>query len=204
VDLRKRQSQEGLAVRLFIALNLPTEVRSRVAAEVIAPLQALLPGVRWVREETLHLTLLFLGERDEAGMREARAVVLEVAADCQPFRVSLCGLGAFPTRARPRVVWLGVAEPAPVRALSGVLERERERLGAPAEGRPYTPHLTLGRVPPHAQGAVQAALAPALAAVRFEAAVTFTSLDLVRSELTPQGPRYTVLLSAPLGGRRTR
>lgn len=191
-------------MRLFIALNLPTEVRSRVAAEVIAPLQALLPGVRWVREETLHLTLLFVGERDEAGMREACTVVLEAATSCQPFGITLGGLGAFSTRARPRVVWLGVAEPAPMRALFGRLEREHERLGAPAEGRPYTPHLTLGRVPPHAQRAVQAALAPALAAVRFEAAVTFTSLDLMHSEPTPRGPRYTVLFSAPLGSHKTR
>lgn len=187
-------------VRLFIALNLPAEVRSRVATEVITPLQAQLPGVRWVREETLHLTLLFLGERDEARMREVR----EVADGCQPFGVSLCGLGAFPIRARPRVVWFGIAEPVPVKALFGSLERERERLGAPAEGRPYTPHLTLNRVPPYAQRVVQAALAPALAAVRFKAAVTFTSLDLMHSELTPWGPRYTALLSAPLGGRKTR
>jgi hypothetical protein len=76
-------------VRLSTALNLPAEVRSRVAAEVIAPLRAQLPGVRWMREETLHLTLLC--ERDEAG----RAVVLQ-AAGCPPFR-GLAGRG--PVRA---------------------------------------------------------------------------------------------------------
>lgn len=83
-------------MRLFIALNLPAELRRRVAADVLAPLRRQLPSVRWVREETLHVTLLFLGERNEAEAHEARAVVREVAAKHKPFEVFLGGLGVFP------------------------------------------------------------------------------------------------------------
>ena len=185
-------------MRLFIALNLPAELRARIADDVLTPLRAQLPGVRWVREETLHITLAFLGERGEAEAREAHAVVQEVAASHDPFRVSLTGLGVFPSPARPRVVCLGLADPAAVHELYRDLERERARLGIPVEERAYHPHVTLGRVPPHSGREVRDTLAPALKAVQFEAPVTFSSLDLMRSELTPKGPRYTVMLVAPL------
>ena len=184
-------------MRLFIALNLPAELRARVATDVLEPLRADLPSIRWVREETLHITLAFLGERSEAGAHEARAVVQKIAALYHPFRVFLTGLGVFPSPARPRVVWLGLADPVPVHGLYGALEHERARLGMPAEERTYHPHVTLGRVPPRAGREVSARLASTLSAVQLEAPVTFSSLDLMRSELTPKGPRYTTLLAAP-------
>lgn len=183
-------------MRLFIALNLPPELRARIAAEVLAPLRARVPGVRWVREETLHVTLAFLGERSEADAREAHAAVREVAATQRPFHVSLTGLGTFPSPARPRVVWLGLADPTPVHEVYRVLEDKRSQLGIPAEGRTYHPHVTLGRVPPHAGREVRNTLVPALGAVKSEVPVTFRSLDLMSSALTPQGARYTVLLAA--------
>ncbi|CAA9321155.1 MAG: 2'-5' RNA ligase [uncultured Chloroflexia bacterium] len=185
-------------MRLFIALNLPAELRARIATDVLAPLRAQLPGVRWVREETMHITLAFLGERSAAAAHEAHAAVQKIAASRHPFGVSLTGLGVFPSPARPRVVWLGLADAAPMHELYGALGRDRVRLELPAEERAYHPHVTLGRVPPHAGREVSARLAPALSAVQFEALVTFSSLDLMHSELTPKGPRYTTLLAALL------
>jgi 2'-5' RNA ligase len=186
-------------VRLFIALNLPAEVRSRIATDVLKPLRAQLPGVRWVREETLHVTLLFLGKRSEAEAHQAQGVVREVAAARKPVEVSLSGLGAFPSPARPRVVWLGLVDPAPVQELHRALERERARLGLPLESCAFYPHVTLGRVPQKAGYEVGETLAPMLTTVQFKAPVTFSSVDLMSSELIPRGPRYTALLTAPLG-----
>ena len=177
-----------MRMRLFVALNIPDAERARIAAEVLAPLRERLPAVRWVRPETLHVTLAFLGERSDAELREAHTVVREVAATRAPLRVRLSGLGVFPDAERPRVLWLGVADPA----------RERARLGVPAEGRAYHPHVTLGRVQHPNDAALLAGLAPALADIRFEATVTLPSLDLMRSETVPAGVRYTTLLAAPL------
>ena len=191
-------------MRLFVALNLPPDVRERIAREVLDPLRARLRGVRWVRDEMLHVTLAFLGERNEAEAREAHSVVREVAASRGPIQVTLSGLGAFPDAARPRVLWLGLADPNPVRELHRVFERERARLGVPAEGRAYHPHVTLGRVQPNAEAQAGEGLAEALAAVNFEATATLGSLDLMRSELGPAGPRYTTLLAAPLSRPETR
>ena len=185
-------------VRLFVALNLPDDVRTRIAREVIDPLRSRVRGVRWVRDDMLHATLAFLGERNEAEAREAHAVVREVAGSRGPIQVTLSGLGAFPNAEKPRVVWLGLADPNPVRELHRVFERERARLGVPAEGRAYHPHVTLGRVAPGGEAAVSEDLPAALASVKFEATVTLASLDLMRSELSAAGPRYATLLAAPL------
>ena len=191
-------SEGSPTLRLFIALNLTAELRARIATDVLTPLRAQLPDVRWVREETLHITLAFLGELSKAEAREAHVVMHEIAASQAPFSLSLTGLGVFPSPARPRVIWLGLADPTPVHKLYRVFEHKRSRLGIPAEGRTYHPHVTLGRLQPHAGREVRDTLAPALAPLEFEATVAFRSLDLMRSELTPKGARYTVLLASPL------
>jgi 2'-5' RNA ligase len=185
-------------MRLFVALNLPESVRERMAAELLAPLSQRVPGVRWVRADTLHVTLAFLGERSEAEARDAEVVVRELADGRAAPVVSLRGLGTFPDLSRPRVVWLGIEDPSEVRALHRAFERERARLGLAAEGRAYHPHVTLGRVPPAAEGDVAGPLAEAIANDDFQATVALASLDLMCSELTPSGPRYSVLAAAPL------
>ena len=91
-----------------------------------------------------------------------------------------------------------------MRQLHRAFERARARLGVPAEGRAYHPHVTLGRVPPEQATRVNDALSPLLANTEFSAQATLPSVDLMRSELTPSGSRYTVLSAAPLGaGHRT-
>ncbi|HEU4629523.1 MAG TPA: RNA 2',3'-cyclic phosphodiesterase [Gemmatimonadaceae bacterium] len=185
-------------MRLFVALDLPAAVRQRIADEVVEPLRQELRGVRWVQTDVLHVTLAFLGERSAREADEARTAVRELADGRAAARVTLQGLGVFPEKERPRVIWLGVRDPAPVRELHRAFERSRARLGVPAEGRAYHPHVTLGRVPPPAEADVRQALAPALAAVQFEARVTLDAVHLMQSELTPAGPRYTTLYSAQL------
>ena len=152
-----------------------------------------MPDVRWVQEETLHVTLLFLGERTQAAAAEAKVVVREVAATHEPFTAFIGGLGVFPGPARSRVVWLGLSS-APILDLHRALGRERDRLGAPPEHRVFSPHITLGRLSPRAKMPMPDALGWALAGVRFTAPVAFRSLDLMQSKLTPGGPRYTPLV----------
>lgn len=183
-------------MRLFVALNLPDDVRARIDAELLEPLRNTTRGVRWVMPEMLHVTLAFLGERSEAEAREAARVVEELAHGRAPLQVSLRGLGAFPSVGRPRVVWLGLDDPAGVRQLHRAFERERARLGVPAEGRAYHPHVTLGRVPGESPS-LRDALAPERPVHRFQANVTLRSVDLMRSDMTPAGLHYTVLTAAP-------
>jgi 2'-5' RNA ligase len=188
-------------MRLFIALNLPEDVKERLAAEVLAPLRQALPNVRWVRPETLHLTLVFLGDCTDAQRRGAEAAVRWVAAAHAPFAARFTHLGVFPNRARPRVVWAGLADPAPVGALHHALMQRG--LGTKGAAQAYHPHLTLGRVPPAATADVRRAL-PAVLRLSLELSAPFSTALLMQSTLTPTGPHYQVLLSAPLRGATSR
>ena len=184
-------------MRLFIALNFSRDLRERIATDVLTPLRTLLPDVRWVQAETLHVTLLFLEKRSHAEAEEAKAVLQKVAVLQEPFTASLTGLGVFPNPARPRVLWLGV-ESAAILELHRVLRREHARLGTPLEERAFSPHITLGRVPPRAKAPAPRALTQALFELHFTAPVRFGSVELMKSELAPRRPHYTVLFTAPL------
>ena len=185
-------------MRVFVALNLDDALRARIDEELLAPLRQQVPGVRWVPRENLHVTLAFRGDRSPQEVKDVEQVLRDVAAERTAFDVRLSGLGVFPNASRPRVVWLGLEDPSYVRALHRSFERERGRLGVAAEGRAYHPHVTLGRVTGAGDGATRAGLAQALSTVKFEATVRLRSVDLMQSDTTPTGSRYTRLAAVPL------
>jgi 2'-5' RNA ligase len=154
------------AVRLFVAINLPPPLRQGVwdAAE---PLRRANFPVRWVRPEALHLTLKFLGEVDLSREADLLAALKQAAMGIKPFVLHLEGFGVFPSLGRPRVVWAGCHGPAPLELLQHGVERETEPLGFPVEGRPFQPHLTLGRAERHARPEQFARLAERLDALAF-------------------------------------
>ncbi len=130
-------------IRTFLAIPLSDEVRSRVA-KIRDELAAQFPGVRWVRPDTMHLTLRFFGDVSEESLEKIGDVVLSVGRLHPPFTLRIKGVGAFPSAVRPRVFWLGV-DGAPLKALYSALEKALANAGFPPEERPFSPHLTLGR-----------------------------------------------------------
>ena len=110
--------------------------------------------VKWVTPESMHLTLLFLGEVDDRELHSVCRAVKTVAAGEPPFTLHVSGVGAFPTPRRPKVLWAGVTTGAdPLKRLNAALEEKMLDLGCyRAEERGYTPHLTLGRVKAEADG----------------------------------------------------
>jgi 2'-5' RNA ligase len=174
---------------LFVALNLPRRVRQELW-DATAPLRALGLPVRWVREDALHLTLKFLGE--VAAEREAEVVAAlgRAAVGARPLSLVVRGLGVFPDFRRPRVVWLGVEGEPALELLQHRLEQELGPLGFPPEGRPFRPHLTLGRAARDARPRELAGLEAALGRVRVEAAALVETLDLMESTLTRDGAVY--------------
>ena len=95
--------------RSFVAILLNDEVRAAVAAE-IARLRPLAPRVGWVVAPNLHVTLKFLGELPPDALEQVKDGLTEAVAGEAPFSLRFDGLGAFPGTARPRVLWVGVAE----------------------------------------------------------------------------------------------
>lgn len=185
-------------LRTFIAIDLGKAIRDRCLAlqDTLARGGA---ELKWVEEENLHLTLLFLGEVQD---RELPALCRAVADGCaghDAFTLGVESVGCFPNPRRPRVVWVGVgAGAAEVCTLHDALEPPLLELGCyRREDRPYTPHITLGRVKgDRGTGTLAAALARQAKWRGGETQVR--EVCVFSSELRPEGPVYTVLSRAKL------
>jgi 2'-5' RNA ligase len=189
--------------RLFVALDPPEPVRRRLAAlavELRRDAGRHAEEVRWVAPENVHLTLQFLGAVPEERVAAIEAAIREVAAAARPLSLELKGAGGFPNARRPRVVWAGLAgEVAALGALVADLGRRLAPLGFAPEERPFSAHLTLGRA---RDGRGAPGLAGALAHAAGADGTPWRAADvtLFESHLSPKGPRYEVILRAPLGG----
>lgn len=186
--------------RTFIAIDLGEGLRARLASlqETLARSAA---EVKWVEEENLHVTLLFLGEVDERDLVAVCRAVAAGAATQAPFPLTVEKVSCFGSPRRPRTLWAGVgAGTQEVVALHAALEPPLQELGCyRREERAYTPHITLGRVKSdRPNDALAAALARKADWVGGETVVR--EVHVMGSELTPQGPVYTVLSRAKLGG----
>jgi len=183
--------QRDERIRAFVALEL--EARTR---EAIGVLQARLrgaKGLRLVRPEGVHLTLRFLGGSAPAPLEALAPRLASAAAACPPFEARLGGLGLFPERGAPRVLWLGIELPPRALELQRACELAARASGFEREDRAFAPHLTLGR---WRERAPRPSLEPVeLGATRIE------SLVLFRSETRPDGAVYTPLRLFPLGAR---
>jgi 2'-5' RNA ligase len=187
-------------VRTFIAVDVGDEIRAAAVAlqQRLARTGA---DVKWVGSEAMHVTLLFLGEVDELEVVSVCRVVKEVAGREPPFPLRVSGVGAFPTPRRPKIVWAGITDGADrLRELYSRLEAKLLDLGCyRKEERGYTPHLTLGRVKGDRDSSALAAELPKLLA--WDGGQTVVDEVLVfSSELTRDGPEYTVLGRGELGG----
>ncbi|MEZ4592285.1 MAG: RNA 2',3'-cyclic phosphodiesterase [Chloroflexota bacterium] len=176
-------------IRLFIAIDLPEGVKD-VLAETAVALAQNIPhrAVRWVTRPQMHLTLRFLGDTAVSQLPTLQDELTQLATRYQPFQLRLRDVGAFPNQKRPRVVWAGLAgDLAPLQNLQAEIEDQVVALGWEREKRPFSPHLTLGRVQ-DANAARGLNWAVKLEAVRFGV----TAVQLVQSELRPSGAVYSL------------
>lgn len=188
--------------RLFFAVAMTDEIRRR-AAEVQREL-ALVTGrvVKWVDPGSLHLTLKFVGWVPADRVPDVLAVGREVAAAASPASLTLVGAGAFPNARRPRVLWIGGSGDVDIlAAAAGALDRRLAEQGlAEPENRPFTAHLTLGRVRPDARPPDLTEALAVFAGQEF-GQVSVAEFLLMRSHLQPSGPVYEVVESFALPGR---
>ena len=179
-------------MRAFIGIGLPEHVRASLAA-----IQAELGGsgadVKWVAAALLHVTLKFLDEITDAQRQSVEALLHRVAGSEQAVTLGIAGVGAFPSVSAPRIVWVGLSEGGDRLArIVAMIEAEGRSLGLRREERPFTPHLTLGRV---RSSMNLAALTQRLQAIEWvpPQAWLVSSLTLYQSVLSASGPAYTVL-----------
>jgi len=184
-------------MRLFVALDLPDELRSACARQAEAlrdPFQQRDIDVRWSTPDTYHLTIRFIGEASDTESdvyREALASVDASAAHIEPF-----GLGVLPSRLSPRVVMCGSEQTRSLSALYAEVSEVLEDAGLDEADNAFRPHVTIGRIRDAETEAVHHALREA-PSVHLPA-VTVRGLTLYRSLRGPDGARHEVVETFPL------
>jgi 2'-5' RNA ligase len=189
--------------RTFIALPL-SEAVTRQLGDVEAVLRRACPerAVRWVPPERVHLTLFFLGDVLVDRLEPTQRAIAVVARNIPPFSFAVQGLGAFPNTKRPRVVWVGVEDASGRLALlHDALNEAMEAIGFAPDTRPFSPHLTLGRVRRRTarRDVRRVGEAVVQAEVGHLGDVPAEELIFFRSVLKPTGAEYTPLARFPLG-----
>ncbi len=196
-------------IRTFIAVELGDDLR-RAFGDAQQQLKALIKGalprhardvrVQWVRPESIHLTLKFLGDVDESSVLEIEEAMSVVGEVHSSFSLDIGGMGVFPDIRGPRVLWVGIQEPdRRLTNLAGDLDQALNGQGFPLETRPFRAHLTLGRVKEQARQVGQALVASgALKTDAVLGSCAVAAMVLMKSELRPSGAIYTRLKQIPL------
>lgn len=177
--------------RLFVAVDLDEN-----AKEAISGICTGIPGVKWVGAAQLHLTLRFIGDADDSLCDRIREELTCVAA--VPFSLVLRGVGRFPPKRDPRVLWAGIEQSEGLLSLQRLIEEALERCGLEPELREFNPHITLARL----KDIPLSIIAPFLERNRLFAAppVPVVEFHLFSSTLSPRGAIHNRLLSYPLKG----
>jgi 2'-5' RNA ligase len=189
--------------RTFIAVEVPENLGHKLARlqTLLAPE---LPGVRWTTTLPFHLTLVFLGDVADTDLNEVCRATAAAASTGEAFELRLEALGAFPSAARPRVVWVGATGSglAPLAALQKEVAQAVRAAGYPPDDNRFQPHVTLGRIKPGRGPGLN--LTAQVKHYQTWSAGSFTVNEAVvfASTLSPDGPTYAPLGRAPLQERK--
>ena len=185
-------------MRIFVGLDIEEEIRAQIS-RFVTEMRHLAPDVRWVKPESLHATLKFIGEKPDASVKQVEESLASVSA--MAFNVSFRGAGFFPTAKSARVFWIGIEADPGLAKLASNIENTLFAIGIPKESRAFSPHLTLARTGSGAPGRQQSdkpnkrfeSLQQRLSNAPFPEFGTMTSREffLYRSQLSSQGSRYT-------------
>ena len=201
-------------MRIFIGIDLDPEVRIRIS-RFLEGVSAFAPEARWVRPESLHITLKFIGEQT---LEQVEAITERLRrVESSVFDIRSAGYGFFPTATAPRVFWIGIQAVPQLTALAESIDMAVAELGIPREDRPYSPHLTLARAgarrssgsPKHQKGdgpnATFTVLEKRLSAMREIDFGTMTAREFIlyQSQLSAGGSKYTKLQRFPLQQRQS-
>jgi len=191
-------------MRLFVALDIDDSIRSRIR-RFLDGVREFVPDARWVRPESLHLTLKFIGEQSEVEVGKIRRTLESIVA--KPIEMNIRGYGFFPGTRSPRVFWIGIESGTALTSLATTVDEKLAELAIPKEEHIFSPHLTLARGAgsPHKHSPrrqksdsgnssfqrLQEKLA-ALATPEF-GTMTAREFFLYQSQLSPGGSKYTKL-----------
>lgn len=189
--IQEKSANQGAVrmIRLFVAIDIPEIIQLEVQG-----MGRSIPKARPVPKDQLHLTLKFIGEVEGSTFLDIRDALKEIVLP--QFPLSLKGVGTFPPRGIPRILWAGVDPVAGVVALRNSIEKTLAAIDIPREKKKYTPHLTLARLNNCPINHLQNFLAGNAFLQSSEFSVEH--FHLYRSQLTPKGALHTLESSYPL------
>lgn len=194
-------------MRLFIALDIDGPIRERIT-RFVDGVHNFSPDARWVKPESLHVTLKFIGEQPDDALEKVKQALTDITAATS--EIKFYGYGFFPTLKSARVFWIGMESGPQLAQMAAAIDERIAHLGIKKEDRAFSPHLTLARAAggsgsprwrkgdgPNAFSYLQEKLS-ALPVPEFG---TMTPRDffLYQSQLSPKGSKYTKLAKFPLG-----
>ncbi|MGA7220182.1 MAG: RNA 2',3'-cyclic phosphodiesterase [Candidatus Sulfotelmatobacter sp.] len=195
-------------MRLFVALDIDDAIRERIA-RFIDEARGFAPRARWVRPESLHVTLKFIGERPEKDLESIRKALKSTR--CGAIELNIRDYGFVPGPKAPRLFWAGIQAGSNLTSLAAAVDKELAALGMPNEEHAFSPHLTLARAGgsrsskrPGQSGSKDGlqTLREKLATLRLPEFGTMVAREffLYQSELSQGGSKYTKLAPFPLTG----
>jgi RNA 2',3'-cyclic 3'-phosphodiesterase len=194
-------------MRLFVALDIDSGIRERIA-RFLDGVRGFAPEARWVRPESLHVTLKFIGEKADDDIEKVKRQLQEITAD--GFEMNIRGYGFFPGTRMPRVFWIGVEADSKLTFLAATVDKSLATINIPKEEHAFNPHLTLARSKgrsgatgrPNSSSRVRRLqrLQERLVALSAPEFGTMTTREffLYQSQPLPDGSRYTKLAGFPL------
>ncbi len=188
-------------LRAFIAIELPKQLQDALEKQTTRLRQSLGDDfVRWIPTQNMHLTLKFIGNIAASHVDFLKQLIAQTADSHSQFDLQISGIGSFPNSKRARILWAGIHAPAELASLQKSLEAGTTRLGYEKEERPFSPHLTLGRVRQNIDPTGLQKIHTTLDSIQLGniGSTRVDSIHLYKSELHTSGSVYTKLFSAPL------
>ena len=181
-------------------MDIPPTIQKTIQYNVETLRKAIGTSVRWVPVKNIHLTLKFLGDVSHNDVDKLTQMLSTESDTRVSFDITIGGLGSFPNSKRARVVFFRTQAPAELDALQRGIESATTRLGFEADTRPFSPHLTIGRVRDQITASEQEKIRKTLEETKIDSLGTarVDSIHLYKSELKPGGSVYTKLFSVPL------
>lgn len=189
-----------MALRCFIAVEIPDAMKEAIH-EITAGLKKTGADVKWVPAENIHVTMKFLGKTEEGLVDAIKEALSKKLSAYHPFYIKINGIGYFPEKRTPRVIWAGIEESDGLLSLYEAVESETAGLGFIPEERPFSPHLTIGRVKSPRRMPQVLEKIENLRHLDF-GLLEVKEVSLMKSELGPDGAKYYCMAKIPFGGRK--
>ncbi len=183
-------------MRCFVAIPIEDPLKKEIGS-AISGLSSGRWDVKWVPAENLHITLKFLGDASDDSVQKVKDNLARISEDHRAFEVRLHGVGVFPDRKRPRVVWIDILDSEQLAKLQAKVEHCLVTLGFERDSRPFSPHLTIGRIRSIRDRDTFFAAMETLRDRDF-GNIGVDKISFMKSDLKPAGAQYSIVAEFPL------